>query len=55
MEGGEDMTEQKICAVLDDETAQRFRIACAGDGPKGKKYVAVLRELIERYLAERGA
>ena len=49
------MTEQKICAVLDDETAQRFRIACAGDGPKGKKYVAVLRELIDRYLVERNA
>ena len=49
------MSDQKICAILDDQTAQRFRIACAGDGPRGKKYVAVLRELIERYLAERGA
>ena len=50
-----EMSDQKICAILDDQTAQRFRIACAGDGPRGKKQMAVLRELIERYLAERGA
>ena len=49
------MDLKKICVDVDLYTAQRFAIACAGDGPRGKKQMAVLRELIERYLAERGA
>lgn len=49
------MDQKKICALVDIELAQRFAIACASDGPRGKKQAVVLRELIERYLAERGA
>jgi hypothetical protein len=49
------MDQKKICALVDVETAQRFEIACASDGPRGKSQTAALRELIERYLAERNA
>lgn len=49
------MESKKICVDVDLDTAQRFAIACAGDGPRGKKQMAVLRELIGRYLVERGA
>ena len=47
--------QKKICVLVDLDTAQRFAIACASDGPRGKKQMVVLRELIERYLEERGA
>ena len=49
------MDLKKVCVDVDLDTAQRFAIACASDGPRGKKQMVVLRELIERYLEERGA
>ena len=49
------MDLKKICVDVDLDVAQRFAIACASEGPRGKKQMAVLRELIERYLEERGA
>ena len=49
------MDLKKVCVDVDLDTAQRFAIACASDGPRGKKQMVVLRELIDRYLEERGA